>query len=545
MAGKGSRFSEAGYDLPKPLIEVAGRTLAEISIQTLGLPDWHFIFITRSFDNPEHNKMLTEIFTKNCKSFAEVRIDDEHLGAAHSALYAEKYSQIDEELILINCDQALRWDPELFLETVRSEGVSGAVVLYKSDSKNHSYAEFHNNRIVRLAEKEVISNFALIGVHYWKKAKDFFDTARDLLSNYKDLGYKEAYVSLTYNYLVANKPVMPYILHGDERYYSLGTPRDVDFYLNIGDKVKLYYDEINHAATVGGIKSVSGTMPYSILTDVKITMPNGGTEESYVENAFLFDANEKSFFHGMCDVFGQWLALKKLAKKDITPLYIEPIPELSFENISPFMKELIDLGQVNLLTVEDAVGVIKIKNLFVISPRDYPIFYKLFMNYIPQILNEESHPGNPDYVKLLLGSSAKEILDIASMQDHIERNNKIFIHASNNKVGTGSLDINDNHYRFASKDKYNAVVRLFENDGYQVVDPEHLSLIDQIKLVRSASHIATVKGSNSVHSAFAFPDTEFIMVNLKKENAFPHETVVSSFIENPTFIDRTENNENL
>ena len=28
MAGKGSRLSDAGYDLPKPLIEINGKTIA-------------------------------------------------------------------------------------------------------------------------------------------------------------------------------------------------------------------------------------------------------------------------------------------------------------------------------------------------------------------------------------------------------------------------------------------------------------------------------------------------------------------------------------
>lgn len=545
MAGKGSRFSNAGYSLPKPLVKVAGKTLAEISIKTLGLPDWHFVFITRSFENSEHNEMLTEIFTKNCKSFTEVRIDDEHLGAAHSALYAEKYLQLDDELIITNCDQALKWDPELFLREVRHQGAYGAVVVYTSNDPNHSYAQIKENRIVKLAEKEVISDTALIGVHYWKKAKDFFDTARKLLAEYKDLGYKEPYVSLTYNYLLINKPVVPYIFHGSERYYSLGTPSDIDNYLNMGEKVRLHFDEIRHTAEVGDVVSVSGTIPYSILKDVEIKLPSRGDEEKYLENVFLFNANEKSFYHGLCDVVGQWLALKKLTQTDISPLYLEINSDISFNNIQPFMKELLDLGIVNLLTVDDTIGRVKIKNLFVISPRDYSLFYKLFMDYIPQILTEESHPGNPEYIKLLLGSSSKEILDNLSVRDNTQKNNKVFFHASNNKVGTGSLDIDETHNRFASKDEYEAVVKLFTDDGYEVIDPERLSVADQINIVRKASHIATIKGSNSVHSAFASSDTVFTMINLKKENTFPHEVIVSSFIENPIFIDKTGSNENL
>ena len=46
MAGKGSRFQEAGYTFPKPLIDINGKTMIEVVVNNLKPKvDYKFIFI--------------------------------------------------------------------------------------------------------------------------------------------------------------------------------------------------------------------------------------------------------------------------------------------------------------------------------------------------------------------------------------------------------------------------------------------------------------------------------------------------------------------
>jgi NDP-sugar pyrophosphorylase family protein len=231
MAGQGSRFTKAGFDLPKPLIVANGKTLAQHSIESLGI-EGQFVFITRTFDNPEHNDMLTKVFEETCKNFIEIRVDGKHLGAAHSASFAEKYIDTDEPLIVTNCDQHLDWDGKKFIEFIENNDPDGAVVLFKSHSTKNSFALISDNKIIALAEKQPISNDALIGVHYWKKASDFFDSARLLLDDFYDQGYPECYVSVTYNYLInAGKYIAPYFVKNEE-FSALGTPEDLETFVS-------------------------------------------------------------------------------------------------------------------------------------------------------------------------------------------------------------------------------------------------------------------------------------------------------------------------
>ncbi|KKL04319.1 hypothetical protein LCGC14_2617280, partial [marine sediment metagenome] len=54
MAGEGSRFSEAGYTVPKPLIEVSGKPMIQKVVENLPF-DADFIFLVRQEHLDQYN----------------------------------------------------------------------------------------------------------------------------------------------------------------------------------------------------------------------------------------------------------------------------------------------------------------------------------------------------------------------------------------------------------------------------------------------------------------------------------------------------------
>ena len=239
MAGHGERFAKAGVLIPKPLIMVGEKTLIEHSIETLGI-EGTYIFITKKYDNPEYNKQISNIIKKLKPDSIEIITDKPQHGPADSILYAKEYINNLDPLITTNCDQILMWDANKFLNFISQENIEGSIVLYKSENPNNSFAQIENGIIKTLAEKKVISEDSLIGVHYWKHGKDFVSSAEKLYSNYKDMGHKECYVSETYNYLIEDgKKIYPYFIEKNE-FNPIGTPEDVSVYLA---KVKEFYNE--------------------------------------------------------------------------------------------------------------------------------------------------------------------------------------------------------------------------------------------------------------------------------------------------------------
>ena len=230
LAGEGTRFKDNGEMTPKPLIEVNGKTLIEHSIESLGI-DGKYIFITKEYENPEYNKRLKDILDTYAPGHVQKIAHGKQYGAAYSAMLARDYIDCDDDLIITNCDQRLEWDGQKFLKTMQQSLSDGCVVLYKNTDPKHSFAEVVGNRIVSLAEKDPISDNALIGMHYWKRGCDFIDSAQRLIEDLRGSS-KESYISLTYNYLLEdNKKIIPYFIE-EGGFIPLGTPADVERYLN-------------------------------------------------------------------------------------------------------------------------------------------------------------------------------------------------------------------------------------------------------------------------------------------------------------------------
>jgi len=239
MAGLGSRFSKNGIKTPKPLIEVNGKTLIEHSVESLGISG-RYIFITRKYDDPEYNSKLSSILKKLDPSSIEIQIDKVTSGCSETCLYAKEYIDNDEELIITNCDQLMNWDSNSFMESVSLFNVDGAIVLFKSKDPKNSFAEITNGVVTNIVEKKPISDNALVGIHYWKRGKDFVESSENLLTHFRVTGLPECYISETYNYLIEKgKSIIPFFIPKNS-YIPLGTPEDVSIYMG---KLKEFYTE--------------------------------------------------------------------------------------------------------------------------------------------------------------------------------------------------------------------------------------------------------------------------------------------------------------
>jgi len=237
MAGLGSRFVRAGVGLPKPLIEVNGRTLIEHSVRSFDV-DARFIFITRKFEDPRHNQILSNLLKTLRPESQEICLSTVTDGAAQTCLAACEFVNNDEELVIYNCDQLFKWHAQDFVDFVRATPCDGAVVLYNSNDPKNSFAEVQDGQVVRLVEKQAISDHALVGFHYWRRGSDFVAGAEHLVRQFRSSGRPECYVSETYNLLIEQKKtVLPYFI-SNSRYIPLGTPEDVNRYLG---KVKEFY----------------------------------------------------------------------------------------------------------------------------------------------------------------------------------------------------------------------------------------------------------------------------------------------------------------
>ena len=228
MAGAGSRFAKVGYKNPKPLISVDGKAMIERVVENIGLPNVNYIFIAQKkhlLDNPEIKQKL-----QTCvKNATIVEIEGLTEGAACTTLLAKDFIDNDQPLLICNADQWVDWNPGHFINFVRN--ADGAIPYFLSDSPKHSYSKinFHTGFIDQVAEKQVISNFATVGIYYWNSGAQYVECAERMIK--RNIRFNnEFYICPVYNELIhhCNGKVLPYPVF---EMRGMGTPEELNKFL--------------------------------------------------------------------------------------------------------------------------------------------------------------------------------------------------------------------------------------------------------------------------------------------------------------------------
>lgn len=224
MAGEGKRFKDAGYTLPKPLIDVCGKPMIVRALESLGIEGkYHFVV--------RNNQYITDtifaIDTVKPKSDFHL-VQNTTQGAAASCLKFENKIDPEEELVIVNCDQIMNWNSESVLQSLSK--YDGGVVTIRSNDPKHSYVKMEDDLAVSFREKEVISDHALTGIHYWKKANYFFTSANKMIMLNQKSANGEFYVAPTYNHLIKEGLHIGSYMINDDEINFVGTPDDLRIY---------------------------------------------------------------------------------------------------------------------------------------------------------------------------------------------------------------------------------------------------------------------------------------------------------------------------
>jgi NDP-sugar pyrophosphorylase family protein len=225
MAGEGTRFPRDTYKIPKPLIDIHGTPMIQKAIESLGLPGtYHFVIRKDSYYD-----QVCSLLHKILLDPKIISVEETTEGPASSCLLFKNYIDTEEELVIANCDQIMWWDSDLFLTVARYYKYDGMVVTYTTDTPKNSYAEVDREGFVkRIAEKEVISDISLNGIHYWRKGKYFVQSAENMIKYNDRAPNGEFYVGPSYNHMI-QKGLRVGIYHiPNFQHNPVGVPEDLE-----------------------------------------------------------------------------------------------------------------------------------------------------------------------------------------------------------------------------------------------------------------------------------------------------------------------------
>ena len=179
MAGAGSRFEKAGYSFPKPLIEVKGDPMIAQVVKNLNLQGRYIFLVQKAHYEQYDLKNLLNLIAPGCEI---VQIEGLTEGAVCTVLKARDFIDNDEQLIISNSDQYIKWNSLDTISTFNHKDSDGGILTFNSVHPKHSFAKVDGDGWVsEVAEKNPISNNATVGIYHWKHGSDFVKYADQMI----------------------------------------------------------------------------------------------------------------------------------------------------------------------------------------------------------------------------------------------------------------------------------------------------------------------------------------------------------------------------
>lgn len=243
MAGAGSRFAQAGYVDPKPLIPVHGVPMIKVVIDNNTPKREHkFIFVCQAAHVEVYG--LREKLSAWAPGCEIVEINGVTEGAACTVLKAKSLIDNDHPAMIVNSDQYCDLDINSYLQAMDDAEADGLIMTMKANDPKWSFVGFNEEGLVnRVVEKEVISDEATVGIYNFRSGKQLVAAMEQMIE--KQLRVNgEYYVAPAYNEIIdAQGKVIHYTIGSEgEGMYGLGIPADLNLFLSL---------PVSHRATAG------------------------------------------------------------------------------------------------------------------------------------------------------------------------------------------------------------------------------------------------------------------------------------------------------
>ncbi len=233
MAGLGSRFASAGYKAPKPLIDVAGKPMIVRVMENLSQPGATFTLLARKEHIDSNKELVAQIQSDFNAVF--VPIDKLTEGTACTVLFARSHLDPSEEVVIANSDQITDDCFTQFLVDAKTRDLDGSILTFIDAELNPkwSFAKIDTDGLViEVQEKKAISEFATVGIYYFKRADELVDGIIQMVIE-NDRVNNEFYTCPVYNYLIRQGKKIGIFNIEQSQMHGIGTPEDLNAYLKL------------------------------------------------------------------------------------------------------------------------------------------------------------------------------------------------------------------------------------------------------------------------------------------------------------------------
>lgn len=286
-------------------------------------------------------------------------------------------------------------------------------------------------------------------------------------------------------------------------------------------------------------------------------------------NYFILNTSELAYWHNTIQQFGIYLFIKNFIK-DLKIIVLAPCKNnlccLSLKQSDPMaafgyseitqMINKVYPDDVIILCVNTHENIV-VENVYFFHNLQYhghslktnfDVVYNKNLN--PNVFTELANLFNKFYgqtiknKKIFIYSEKKIEDDIFEIKTTLKENNtltraqinyllrdrKAFAEKilNNNIFFKSEILIPETFTRYVTQEEKIEIIKFFQKYEYQIINIDNFSFNEQVKLFRSASHIACFKSSFALSGIYSGPDTSMIVLSLDTRYKFPHDYHLSS-----------------
>ncbi len=234
MAGLSSRFSKAGYMLPKYMLPINNATLFDYSVSSFKyyFNQTKFLFVARELG--QTRKFISESCAKlGLVNFDIIMLDEMTRGQAETvAIGLETINATgDTPILIFNIDT---FRPNFVLpKHLLLNGLDGYLEVFEGEGEHWSFVEPIDGseyRVKRTTEKERISNLCSTGLYYFNSSRMYLR----YFNQYKERNIespssaREYYIAPMYNLFIDDNLDIRYDIIKNNQVAHFGTPAEYE-----------------------------------------------------------------------------------------------------------------------------------------------------------------------------------------------------------------------------------------------------------------------------------------------------------------------------
>lgn len=233
MAGRGSRFYEAGYTVPKYAIEAHGRTLFEWSMRSLANfidADSRIVFVCLKA-NDSAAFLQAQCAALGLRDIHVLELDEVTDGQATSAYVSRHLWRDGDPLLVYNIDTYIH--PRALTPAGIAPGSDGWIPCFRVPGEHWSFVGTDADGWAReVAEKKRISDNASVGLYWFRDAAGYADAYEKFFAQGNGLVKGERYIAPMYAQLIADGKKISIADLPVADVHVLGTPAELQAFLD-------------------------------------------------------------------------------------------------------------------------------------------------------------------------------------------------------------------------------------------------------------------------------------------------------------------------